>query len=193
MGLKEEGKVPPWTGGHAPPRIRGSVTAELAVVLPAVTVLLALLLLGVSTGMLQLRLEEGARAGARALARGDSPGQVTAVVSRVAGDNVSTTVGSSGGYGTVTVRGRTGGALSGLVPWTQKAQATAKLESSTLPPSNPKVMKNPAVGHTATAEDSQSIRKASLWRWARTAQCPVAKGRCEAVATGWEEQEHGWR
>ncbi|UIK88769.1 hypothetical protein [Arthrobacter polaris] len=35
------------------------MTAELAVVLPAMTVLLAILLLSVSAGMLQLRLEEG--------------------------------------------------------------------------------------------------------------------------------------
>lgn len=190
MGLQREESLPLLTGGPSPQRIRGSVTAEFAVVLPAVTVLLALLLLGVSTGMLQLRLEEGARAGARAMARGDSHGQITAIVSRVAGDNVSTSVGSSGGYGTVTVQGRSGGALSGLVPWTQTAKATAKLESSRLRPSQPQERKILPAGNTATAEDRQPIRKTSLWRWVRTAQCSVANGQCDAVAMSGEKNGH---
>ncbi len=111
--------------GH---RQRGSVTAELAVVLPAVTALLAILLLAVSVGLLQLRLEEGARAGARAAARGDSSEQVMAIVHRVAGSSVTVSVGTAADFATVTVEGRVGGALSGLVPWTQLAQASAKVE-----------------------------------------------------------------
>lgn len=193
MGLNEKDKVPPWTRAQSLLRIRGSVTAELAVVLPAVTVLLALLLLSVSTGLLQLRLEEGARAGARAMARGDSPGQVTAVVSHVAGDRVSTTIGSSGGYGTVTVQGRAGGALSGLVPWTQTAQATAKLESLMVRPSEPLELKIPTASNTVLVGNPQLIRKTSLWRWARTAECSVANGQCEALALSWEGADHEWR
>lgn len=107
---------------------RGSATAELAIVLPAVTVLLALLLLGVSAGLLQLRLEEGARAGARALARGDAPAQVVEIVARVTGHGASISVGNDGGYATVTVQGRVGGVLSGLVPWQQEARASARSE-----------------------------------------------------------------
>ena len=109
-------------------RMRGSVTAELAVVLPAVTALLAILLLAVSAGLLQLRLEEGARAGARALARGDSSEQVMEIVQRVSGTAVTVSVGAAAEYATVTVEGRVGGALSGLVPWKQAAQASAKME-----------------------------------------------------------------
>ncbi|AIY02666.1 hypothetical protein ART_3067 [Arthrobacter sp. PAMC 25486] len=111
-------------------RMRGSATAELAVVLPAITVLLAVLLLSVSGGLLQLRLEEGARAGARALARGDSSEQVLAIVSRVSGANTTASIGASAGFATVTVEGRVGGVLSGLVPWTQAAQASTRLENA---------------------------------------------------------------
>lgn len=110
--------------------MRGSVTAELAIVLPAVTVLLAMLLLSVAAGMLQLRLEEGARAGARALARGDSAAQVYELVTRVAGETAVVSLGSSGGYATVTVRDRVSGVLSDLVPWTQTAHASVRVEST---------------------------------------------------------------
>ena len=110
-------------------RASGSVTAELAVVLPAVTLLLAVLLLSVSVGLLQLRLEEGARAGARALARGDSPDQVMDIISRVSGGNVTVSIAASADFATVTVEGRVGGVLSGLVPWAQTAQASAKREN----------------------------------------------------------------
>ena len=109
--------------------MRGSVTAELAVVLPAVTILLALLLLSVAAGMLQLRLEDGARAGARALARGDSSAQVRELVSGLAGEAAAVALETSDGYVTVTVQGRVGGVLSALMPWNQSAQATAKVES----------------------------------------------------------------
>lgn len=112
---------------------RGSATAELAIALPAVTALLALLLLGVSAGLLQLRLEEGARAGARALARGDAPAQVVEIVERVAGHGASVTLGNDGGYATVTVLGRAGGVLSGLVPWEQEARASTRSEPTSGP------------------------------------------------------------
>ena len=113
---------------HGHDTSRGSVTAEMAVVLPAVTLLLAVLLLSVSAGLLQLRLEEGARAGARALARGDSSEQVLDIISRVSGGSVVVSIGASAGFATVTVEGRVGGVLSGLVPRPQTAQASARLE-----------------------------------------------------------------
>ncbi|MFC8303929.1 TadE family type IV pilus minor pilin [Specibacter sp. NPDC057265] len=106
------------------------MTAELAVVLPAVTALLALLLLAVSAGMLQLRLEEGARAGARALARGDSSAQVVDTVTRLAGQGTAVSLAHEGAYASVTVQGRAGGVLSGLVPWEQTARATAHTEEA---------------------------------------------------------------
>lgn len=152
---------------------RGSVTAELAVVLPAVTALLALLLLSVSAGMLQLRLEDGARAGARALARGDSSSQVLEIVARVAGNRVAVSLGQQGGYATVTVEGRVDGALSGLVPWPQSASASARSESSVATTSLPAMQPSPA-----------------LWRWARGPGCPLPTDRCTGAA-GYEAGYQG--
>ncbi|WP_434058797.1 TadE family type IV pilus minor pilin, partial [Escherichia coli] len=56
------------------------MTAEFAIALPAVVALLALLLTGAAAGVTQLRIEEGARAGARALARGEDPAAVERTV-----------------------------------------------------------------------------------------------------------------
>ncbi|WP_193393503.1 TadE family type IV pilus minor pilin [Arthrobacter alpinus] len=179
------------TGSPRPAKIRGSVTAELAVVLPAVTVLLALLLLAVSTGMLQLRLEEGARAGARALARGDSPSQVAEVVARVSGDGVSVALGNDGGYATVTVQGRAGGALSALVPWTQSAQAMAKVESAAPDPTIHHMTSARFEGSPVPAVGDAPVRKSSLWRWVRTTQCPLRNGHCEEAAIAWKGAHHG--
>ncbi|MGA7204150.1 MAG: TadE family type IV pilus minor pilin, partial [Specibacter sp.] len=75
-----------------------------------------------------LRLEEGARAGARALARGESTEQARQATVRLAGDRASVAVNLDGGYATVTVAGQAEGPFSGLMPWRQTAQATARVE-----------------------------------------------------------------
>jgi len=119
-------------GGHrtyAKNRSQGSVTAEFAVVLPALTVLLALLLLGAGVGIVQLRLEDAARSAARALARGDSAAQAVETAGAHAGSAVDISVSFDGGFATVTARGRMAGPLAGIVPWTQSATATAKVET----------------------------------------------------------------
>lgn len=61
----------------------GVITAEFAVALPAVTVVLALCLGAASTGVAQLKVEESARTAARAAARGDSEAQIRSAVSRI--------------------------------------------------------------------------------------------------------------
>ncbi|WP_425862948.1 TadE family type IV pilus minor pilin [Arthrobacter sp. TWP1-1] len=164
------------------PAMRGSVTAELAVVLPAVTALLAILLLSVSAGMLQLRLEEGARAGARALARGDSSAQVLDTVSRVSGAQASVSMAISGGYATVSVSGRTGGVLSGFVPWIQTAKASARVESGEAGPMlrDPPILR-PAQQMGTTLPGSAALKPA-LWRWARGPACPLRTGLCATSA-----------
>ena len=163
--------------------ISGSVTAELAVVLPAVTALLAILLLSVSAGMLQLRLEEGARAGARALARGDSSAQILDTVSRVSGADASVSMAVSGGYATVSVSGRTGGVLSGFVPWIQTAQASARVESGEAGPMlrDPAMMLRPAPQRGSKWPGSAALKPA-LWRWARGPTCPLRTGLCSTSA-----------
>ncbi|MDQ6714499.1 MAG: hypothetical protein M3Z83_00090 [Actinomycetota bacterium] len=60
------------------------VTAELAVALPAVVLVLGLVLGGVAAGVDQIRCVDAARLGARALARGDAAEAVRSVASRAA-------------------------------------------------------------------------------------------------------------
>lgn len=114
---------------HTEHGARGSVTAEFAVVLPAVTAVLALLMVAAGAGVLQLRLEDAARAGARAAARGESPAQVTELAYRLAGERASVQVSVAGEFATVTVVGQLEGPLATLVPWRQTADAVARMES----------------------------------------------------------------
>ena len=107
----------------------GAVTAEFAVALPAVVLLLAFLLAGGAAGITQLRLEEAATAGARASARGETGGTVEGIVTRLAGDSTTSTLTESGGWLTVTASSRVGGALGPLIPWTLTASASARAES----------------------------------------------------------------
>ncbi len=107
----------------------GAVTAEFAVALPAVLLLLALLLAGSAAGITQLRLEEAARAGARALARGDSHAAVDGIVRRLAGDSASAAVAEDGKWITVTVSARVVGPFGPLIPWNLSATASARGEA----------------------------------------------------------------
>ena len=125
-------RVPALPGRHSPaaaPGGRGAVTAEFAVALPAVLLVLGLLLTGAAAGLTQLRLEEAARAGARALARGEDQASVSAVVRQVARDSASAAVASDGGWLSVTVTGPVRGAAGRLVPWTLMARASARQET----------------------------------------------------------------
>ncbi|MHC6222168.1 TadE family type IV pilus minor pilin [Arthrobacter sp. MMS24-S77] len=112
-----------------PDRDRGAVTAEFAVVLPAVLLLLALLLAGSAAGITQLRLEEAARAGARALARGDGNSAVDGIVRRLAGDAASAVVSEDGEWIKVTVSAPVAGPLGSLIPWRLSAAALARGET----------------------------------------------------------------
>jgi Flp pilus assembly protein TadG len=109
---------------------RGAVTAEFAVALPAVLLLLALLLAGSAAGITQLRLEEAARAGARALARGEDAGAVDAIVRRLAGTSASSSVVADGEWLSVTVSSRVSGPVGAIVPWTLSARALARGETA---------------------------------------------------------------
>lgn len=113
---------------RGPGNARGAVTAEFAVALPAVLLLLALLLAGAAAGVTQLRLEEGARAGARALARGEDPAAVQGIVRTLAGTSATASVAADGEWLSVTVADRVGGPLGATVPWTLTAKATTRTE-----------------------------------------------------------------
>ncbi|QQS02644.1 MAG: pilus assembly protein TadE [Austwickia sp.] len=105
------------------------VTAETALVLPVVVVVLAVSLAAMRYGVDQVRCLDAARAGARAAARGDSPDAIRDVARRGApqGAEVAVTAGSQ----LVTVRVRAPvpapmGALAGLPP--PQAEAVAQAE-----------------------------------------------------------------
>jgi Flp pilus assembly protein TadG len=97
--------------------------------LPAVLLLLALLLAGSAAGITQLRLEEAARAGARALARGDAPSRVDGIVRMLAGDAASAVVAEDGEWINVTVSARVVGPLGAVIPWRLSATACARGEA----------------------------------------------------------------
>jgi hypothetical protein len=100
------------------------------VALPAVVLLLAMVLAGSAAGVTQLRFEEAARAGARALARGESAAAVDGIVRRLAGESAGSSVTSDGAWSSVTVSGRVQGTVGSLVPWTLSASAWARRETA---------------------------------------------------------------
>ena len=117
-------------GDRRPGNARGAVTAEFAVALPGVLLLLALLLAGAAAGVTQLRLEEAARAGARALARGESPAAVEGIVRTLAGASATAAIAHDGEWLSVTVADRVGGPLGSTVPWPLTARASTRSETA---------------------------------------------------------------
>ncbi|GAA1268475.1 hypothetical protein GCM10009589_22480 [Arthrobacter pascens] len=118
--------------GRAAADSRGAVTAEFAVALPAVIMLLAMLLAGSAAGITQLRLEEAARAGVRALARGEEPAAVDGIVRKLAGGSATSVVETDGEWLSVTVTDRAAGPLGTVVPWTLTATAEARGEAAAI-------------------------------------------------------------
>lgn len=106
---------------------RGSTTAEFAVALPAVVFILALVLGAAATGIIQLRLEEGARLGARAAARGEDSQAVTRIVHDVEPD-ATVTIGQQDGMTRVSVSRPAPGLVGRLSGWQLTADASALTE-----------------------------------------------------------------
>lgn len=67
----------------------GSATAEFAVVVPAVVLMIALVAGTLSAAGRQVRLEQGAAQAARLVARGEGEGSADAIVSAIAGGAVA--------------------------------------------------------------------------------------------------------
>jgi hypothetical protein len=106
---------------------QGSVTAELAVGLPAVVLVLAMVLVVASTAIAQTRCSDGARAGARAAALGEDDAAVAAVARRVAGDGAQVDVERDDGWVSVRVDAAVGlGGRRG--PMRVEADAVARAE-----------------------------------------------------------------
>ncbi|WP_309080998.1 TadE family type IV pilus minor pilin [Zhihengliuella sp.] len=90
-------------GRAAEPGDRGSSTAEVAVLLPAIAVLLVVGLGIGSVGVGQIQIEEGARAAARELARGESPETATAAARRHAGGDARISISPGAEYSTASI------------------------------------------------------------------------------------------
>jgi Flp pilus assembly protein TadG len=107
------------------------VTAETAVVLPVLLLVLAGAVAAVTVVGAQLRCVDAAREGARAAARGEATAVVEALVSRTAPDGATTTVSAGERDVRVTVTARI--AALGPVPLrlTVSAEAVAAREPGT--------------------------------------------------------------
>ena len=109
---------------------RGSATAETAIVLPGVVMMVALLILtGLGLGA-QVRLESAARAAAREMARGESDQSAVATARRISGEDVAVTISADGAWVSVQVRRELrapAGLLAGAA-WSIEADAQARRE-----------------------------------------------------------------
>jgi hypothetical protein len=116
---------------------RASATAETAVVLPALVLVLGICLWLIGWASTALRCAEAARAGARAAARGEPADGVAAAARRTAGRPVATTTSAAGDLLTVRVSWRLAPPplLGRLVPAvTVREAATARAEPRAGPP-----------------------------------------------------------
>ncbi|MUN62185.1 pilus assembly protein TadE [Kocuria sediminis] len=109
---------------------RGAVTAETAVLLPALVLLLAVLLAAAAAGMTLIRYEEAARASARAAARGESSATVRSTAQSVAGQDAAVHLEAGTGTATVVVAGPAPGILGTWGGWELRAEATSETEGA---------------------------------------------------------------
>ncbi|MDK1326758.1 TadE family type IV pilus minor pilin [Arthrobacter sp. zg-Y1143] len=100
------------------------MTAEFAVALPAVVLVLAAGLTGIAAGVTQLRLEEAARAAAREVMRADSSA-AQAAAARVAGPSAELVLSGEGPWITVEVRSALSLPLLNMLPLELSADAVA--------------------------------------------------------------------
>jgi len=109
------------------------VTAEFAVVLPAVVFVLALCLGAMGLALDQVRCVDAARAGARAASRGDSYGAVTVVTRRAAPSGALVSVSSSADLVQVSVVSPPGVAGSLLPGWLRASSTAVSARESSDP------------------------------------------------------------
>jgi len=106
-------------------------TAEFAVVLPAVILVLALSLGALGLAWDQIRCVDAARAGARAASRGDSTEAVILVAGRAAPSGAEVSIDEAGGLVRVSVVSRPRVAAELLPAWLRASStASAALEPS---------------------------------------------------------------
>jgi hypothetical protein len=106
------------------------VTAELAVTITVVVLVLAFCTAGIAAGVDQLRCVDAARIAARSAARGDPPDQSRGLALQAAPADAVVAIERVGEEVRVTVSARAGG-LGGLLPsWRLQAHATGPLETA---------------------------------------------------------------
>lgn len=111
------------------PSERGSISAEFALALPSVVLVLLLVLSLGLHGAAQVSLEAGAGAAARELARGQGPEAAQRTARRIAGEEASFALSHDQDYVTVSLT-RPVRILGGIeVAMTQDARATARVET----------------------------------------------------------------
>jgi hypothetical protein len=104
------------------------VTAEFAIVLPAVVAVLAVSLLVASAAIAQVRCTDAARAAARAAAIGAAEGEVAAVARTLAGSGAAVTVRREGEWVVVRIERDAGRAPWVAGPFVAAAEARAWVE-----------------------------------------------------------------
>lgn len=105
------------------------VTAELAVALPAVVLVLTCCLAGLLAAVDQIRCVDAARIASRAVARGDPVERVRALALQAAPQGARVFVNQWGRDASVVVRAQTGG-WGGVIPtWEITSTATTPVET----------------------------------------------------------------
>lgn len=106
----------------------GSSTAEVAVLLPAVAVLLTVLISAGVLGGEQIRIQQAASASARELARGTDTAAVISTAKRIAGADVFVSLGAGAGYQQVHVATSVDIPLLGAIELSAEASARKETE-----------------------------------------------------------------
>ncbi|MFF5791827.1 TadE family type IV pilus minor pilin [Paeniglutamicibacter sp. NPDC012692] len=106
----------------------GSSTAEVAVLLPAVALLLTVVAAAGMLGGEQVRIQQAASAAARELARGTDAGEAIATALRIGGTDLHVTLGSGAGYAKVFVASGVALPLLGEIRLTAEASARKETE-----------------------------------------------------------------
>jgi secretion/DNA translocation related TadE-like protein len=171
----------------------GSVTAEVAIALPAVVLALVVVLAVGAAVSAQLRCVDAARAGARAAARGQPPAEVSAFARRIAPAGARVGIDLTGNTATVSVLATLRLPLPGHPGLTVRARALADVEHAADRGSGTLLMLAPVtVGlllaatlggygqavlarHRAeTSADLAALAAAALWDAGRAGACPAA-------------------
>lgn len=111
----------------------GTATAELAVLLPSIVWLLAVVLAAGAAGLGELKAIDGAQAAARQIARGESPSSAARAAHTVAGDRATVSFHRHGEWVTVTVKAGGPGIVRTILSAVPAASATARVETAAGP------------------------------------------------------------